>query len=312
MSNLGFHDKPAAIPVLTALAAVLALLALLALVTACGAGASQPMTTPGAGAGTSAPSGSGDAGRLPRPDHVVVVMMENHAYSSIIGDPSAAYLNSLAAQGASFTRSYAVTHPSEPNYLALFSGSTLGLGDDSCPHTYTGANLASELIAAGLSFAGYAESMPGDGFTGCTSGEYARKHNPWVDFTNVPASDNLTFADFPSNYAELPTVSFVVPNLMDDMHDGTVAQGDAWLKANINGYAQWAKTHNSELIITWDEDDNTSANQIPTIIVGADIRPGTYSEYIDHYNVLRTVEGFYGLPDLGLSAKAAPITDIFN
>ena len=313
MSSLGFHDKPAAVRVLTALAAVMALLALLALVTACGADAAQPTTTPAAAPAPS-PSGSGAAGRLPRPDHVVIVMMENHAYSSIIGDPSAGYLNSLAAQGASFTRSYAVTHPSEPNYLALFSGSTMGLADDSCPHTYTGANLASELIAAGLSFAGYAESMPGDGFTGCTSGEYARKHNPWVNFTNVPASDNLTFADFPgdSDYAELPTVSFVIPNLMDDMHDGTIAQGDAWLKANINGYAQWAKTHNSELIITWDEDDNTSANQIPTIIVGADVRPGTYSEDIDHYDVLRTVEGFYGLADLGLSAKAAPITDIFN
>ena len=311
MSSPGFHDKPAAVRVLTALAAVSALLALSALVTACGAGTSQSMTTPGATA--SAPTGSNDARRLPRPDHVVVVMMENHAYSSIIGDPSAAYLDSLAAQGASFTRSYAVAHPSEPNYLALFSGSTMGLTDDGCPHTYTGPNLASELIAAGLSFAGYAESMPGDGFTGCTSGEYARKHNPWVNFTNVPASDNLTFADFPSNnYAELPTVSFVIPNLMDDMHDGTIAQGDAWLKANVNGYAQWAKTHNSELIITWDEDDDTSANRIPTIIVGADVRPGTYGEHIDHYNVLRTLEGFYGLPDLGLSAKAAPITDIFN
>ena len=311
MSSPGFHAKPAAVRVLTALAAVSALLALSALVTACDAGTSQSMTTPGATA--SAPTGSSDAGRLPRPDHVVVVMMENHAYSSIIGDPSAAYLDSLAAQGASFTRSYAVAHPSEPNYLALFSGSTMGLTDDGCPHTYTGPNLASELIAAGLSFAGYAESMPGDGFTGCTSGEYARKHNPWVNFTNVPASDNLTFADFPSNnYAELPTVSFVIPNLMDDMHDGTIAQGDAWLKANLNGYAQWAKTHNSELIITWDEDDDTSANRIPTIIVGADVRPGTYGEHIDHYNVLRTLEGFYGLPDLGLSAKAAPITDIFN
>jgi len=117
VSSLGFHDKPAAVCALTALAAGLALLALLALVTACGAGASQPMTTPAA-APAPAPSGSGGAGRLPRPDHVVVVMMENHAYSSIIGDSSAAYLDSLAAQGASFTRSYAVTHPSEPNYLA--------------------------------------------------------------------------------------------------------------------------------------------------------------------------------------------------
>lgn len=238
--------------------------------------------------------------------------MENHSYSSIIGSSSAPYIKDLAAQGASFTHSYAVTHPSEPNYLALFSGSTAGLQDDSCPHTLNGANLASELIAAGLSFAGYAESMPHDGYTGCTAGKYARRHNPWVDFTNVPATDNRTFADFPDDYTKLPTVSFVIPNLIDDMHDGTVEQGDTWLRTHIDRYAQWAKTHNSELVITWDEDDDTSGDQIPTIIVGAHIRPGTYNETITHYNVPRTIEDFYRLPHAAQSATAGPIGDVFS
>lgn len=303
MPDSGSRIRPAA-----TLAAATVLTATLALTAACTA--TKAATAPG----TDSPAAtvSGQTSRLPRPDHVVVVMMENHPYSSIIGGTSATYINSLAAQGASFTSSFAVTHPSEPNYLALFSGSTMGLGDDSCPHTFTGPNLAAELTAAGLGFAGYSESMPQDGFTGCTSGEYARRHNPWVNFTDVPAADNRTFADFPSDYADLPTVSFVIPNLIDDMHDGTIAQGDAWLQSNINGYAQWAKAHNSELIVTWDEDDNGGANQIPTIIVGADVRPGSYSEHINHYNVLRTIEGFYQLPDLGQSAAAAPIADIFN
>ena len=149
-------------------------------------------------------------------------MMENHSYSEIIGSSSAPYINSLATGGAQFTNSFGITHPSEPNYLALFSGSTHGLTSDSCPHTYTTQNLGSELITAGLTFKGYSESMPSDGYTGCTSGAYARKHNPWVNFTsNVPAASNLTFSDFPTSYSSLPTVSFVVPNLNDDMHDGT-------------------------------------------------------------------------------------------
>ncbi len=252
------------------------------------------------------------AAGLPKPDHLVVVIEENHSYSDIIGSSSAPYINALASQGASFTQSFAITHPSEPNYLALFAGSTEGLSSDSCPHTYSTANLGSELIAAGLTFTGYSESMPSDGYTGCTSGEYARKHNPWSDFSNVPSADNRTFAAFPADYSTLPTVSVVVPNLLDDMHDGTVAQGDTWLQNNIDGYAQWAKTHNSDLIVTWDEDDSSSNNQIPTIAVGAHVKPGTYGETINHYNVLRTIEDFYNLTYAGSSSSATPITDAFT
>ncbi|HEV3173234.1 MAG TPA: alkaline phosphatase family protein [Actinocrinis sp.] len=249
---------------------------------------------------------------MPRPDHVVVVIEENHSYSDVIGNSSAPYINSLAAQGASFSSSFAITHPSEPNYLALFAGTTEGLSDDSCPHTFTDANLASELLAAGDTFTGYSESMPAAGYTGCTAGDYARKHAPWVNFTNVPAADNRTFAAFPSDFTTLPTVAVVVPNLADDMHDGTVAQGDAWLRANLDAYARWAPAHNSELIVTWDEDDNSADNQIPTLIVGADVKPGTYSETIKHYSVLRTLEDLYDLPHAGSSATAVPITDIFT
>jgi hypothetical protein len=96
------------------------------------------------------------------------------------------------------------------------------------------------------------------------------------------------------------------------MHNGTVQQGDAWLQANIRNYAQWAKTHNSLLIVTWDEDDNSANNQIPTIFVGARITPGTYSETINHYSVLRTLEDLYRLPRAGASATARPITDIWS
>jgi hypothetical protein len=250
------------------------------------------------------------AGAAPRYDHVVVVVMENHGYSQIIGHPSAPYLTSLSQQGALFTNAHGVAHPSQPNYLAIFAGSTLGIASDSCPHTFAGVdNLGAQLVGGGFSFAGYSESMPSSGYTGCSAGNYARKHNPWVNFPNVPAASNLPYSSFPTDYSTLPTVSFVVPDLISDMHDGTVATGDAWLKSNIDRYAQWAKTHNSLLILTFDEDDYSSGNQIATIFVGAQIVPRSYDEPISHYNVLATIESIYGLPLL--SKAAAPVSDVF-
>ena len=275
-------------------------------------GAAPSGGTSGAAPRAAAPTGS--AGPLPKPAHVVVVMEENHSYSDIIGSGSAPYLNQLAGEGALMTSSYGVTHPSEPNYMAIFSGSTDGLSADTCPVTSPAANLGSELLKAGDTFKGYSEGLPSAGSTTCTSGEYARKHAPWVNFSDVPSSDSLPFSSFPASgkYSSLPTVSFVIPNLEDDMHDGTVTAGDTWLKNNIDAYAQWAKSNNSLLIVTWDEDDYSENNQIPTIVVGAGVKTGKSAQNITHYSVLATLEQMYGLPRLGSSSSASPITGIWS
>jgi hypothetical protein len=242
----------------------------------------------------------------------VVVVMENHSFGDVIGSASAPYLTSLAARGADFTRSFAITHPSEPNYLALFSGSTQGVTSDDCPVTFGTPNLAAGLLSAGRTFTGYAEDLPATGSTVCTAGNYARKHVPWADFSNVPAALNKPFASWPAgDYAALPDVSFVIPNLCDDMHDCPVATGDAWLRTHVNGYLSWAMTHDSLLIVTWDEDDGSGQNQIPTIFAGQPVRPGRYSTQIDHYNVLRTIEDAFGLHHDGAAATASPITGIW-
>jgi acid phosphatase len=225
------------------------------------------------------------------------------------------------------------------------------------------------LIKKGLSFKGYAESLPAIGSEvefdppNCRGAEcvYARKHVPWISFANVPngttveTSSNLRFADFPSDYSKLPTVAFVIPNLDHDMHNGkppqSVAAGDAWLRENLDGYYQWAKTHNSLLIVTFDENDDTAnyigltnpaaravstypppnqydqlvhdiRNRIVTIFAGAHIRPGSYSEGngLTHVNILRTIEAMYGLPKSGAQQPNAAgigiadetiITDVF-
>jgi hypothetical protein len=273
-----------------------------------GSSALSASASPSSPAASSAPVAS-----LPQPAHVVVVVMENHAYQQVIGSPAAPFLNGLARRGALFTHSYAITHPSEPNYLALFSGSTQGVMSDACPVTFTAPNLASGLLAAGKTFAGYAEGLPATGSPVCSVGNYARKHVPWADFRNIPASVNQPFTSFQgADFSRLPTVSFVIPDLCNDMHDCSVATGDSWLRNHLGGFVSWAMTHDSLLIVTWDEDDGMAADQIPTIFVGQQVRPGSYSQRITHYSVLATIEAAYGLTRDGSAASTAPIDYIWQ
>lgn len=239
-------------------------------------------------------------------------MLENRGYNEIIGSSNAPYLNSLARDGVSFTAAHAITHPSQPNYIALFSGSTHGVIGDACPQTIHADNLGHQLLAAGLGFAGYAEALPHAGDPTCTAGAYARKHSPWVDFPDIPASANRPFSAFPRAYQRLPAVSFVIPDLQHDMHDGTIRQADDWLKAKLGSYARWARANNSLLVLTWDEDDKTEHNRIPTIVYGGGVRAGPSSQPIDQYSLLRTLEEAFGLPALGAARAARPITGIWG
>lgn len=268
-------------------------------------------TTSATGASSSAPATAAAPG-VPRFSHIVVVIEENHANSQIIGDSQAPYFNALGRDGVVLANSFGVAHPSEPNYLALFSGSTHGLSDDSCPHSYSGENLASQLRARGLTFAGYSESLPSTGYGGCSAGAYARKHAPWTDFPDLPGSVSKPMSAFPTDYATLPTVSFVVPDLNDDMHDGTVGQADTWLRTHLSGYVSWARSHDSLLVVTWDEDDNTPRNQIPGLLSGAHLTAGRYGGRVDHYTMLRTLETAYGLAPLGKAASRQPITSVWT
>jgi len=291
---------------------VLAAGAFLALAVA-GCASAAPSGGATASASPASPASPAPATSLPQPAHIVVVVLENHGYSQVIGSPDAPFLNQLAGRGALFTQSYAITHPSEPNYLALFSGSTQGVTSDACPVTFRVPNLAAGLLAAGKTFAGYAQDLPAPGSTVCSQGEYARKHVPWADFRNIPASLNQPFSSYPaSDLSRLPTVTFVIPNLCNDMHDCSVATGDSWLRAHLGSYATWAMTHDSLLIVTFDEDDGSGSNQISTIFAGQHVRPGRYSERITHYSVLATIEAAYGLRRDGSAAGTPPIGNIWQ
>lgn len=265
--------------------------------------------------------------------HVVVVIEENHSYNEVVGDPNMPYLNNtLIPQGALMTDSHGTTHPSEPNYLALFDGSFFGIQDDNCSNTVpaNSPNLAQALMERGKTFAIYSEDLPAQGSTTCTytppallastgdpAAGYRMKHNPYVFFQiegTLPPEGNKTFAQFPQgDFDDLPTVSFVVPDQWHDEHDGTDVLCDQWLQQNMSAYNEWAKTHNSIMITTWDENDFVAAsNQIATVITGAEVIPGQYSQTINHYNVLRTIEDFYHAAPSNNAASAAPITGIFH
>jgi acid phosphatase len=241
----------------------------------------------------------------------MVVVFENEDAGDVIGSPDAPYLTSLAGSGATLTDAHGERHPSQPNYLAMFSGSTQGLTDDSCPHSFSGPNLAGQLLDVGRTFVGWSEGLPHAGYTGCTSGKYARKHNPWVNFPALPDSTNRPYSELPTDFSALPTMSFVVPDLCNDMHDCGVAAGDDWARHHLAGYVGWAMSHNSLLVVTFDEDSGSSANHIPTFLVGPMVRPGPSNQRVDHYSLLRTLEDMYGLAPLGAAADAQPISGVW-
>jgi len=241
------------------------------------------------------------------------VVEENRAFRHVVGNHSMPYFDALMQRGALLVNYHGVTHPSLPNYLALFSGSTRGVTDDGCDYQYASANLYTELKAAGLSFASYSQGLPETGSTTCRAGDYRKQHNPGAYWSNVPAEANRRFSDFPEDYSKLPALTFVIPDQQHDMHDGSPARADAWLKANLAAYVDWAKQHDSLLIVTWDEDDGTTkSNHIATVIAGAHVQRGAYSQHADHYNLLRSIEAIFGLDPLGKSADAKPIGRIWK
>ena len=155
--------------------------------------------------------------------------------------------------------------------------------------------------------------LPAAGSTVCRADGYARKHNPWVDFPALPAETNQPFSELPDDYADLPTVSFVIPNLCHDMHDCDVATGDAWAREHLAPYADWAGTNNSLLVVTFDESEGRDPdNHIATFLVGPMVEAGATDQRIDHYSLLRTIEAMYGLDPLGEAANRDPITGIWR
>jgi phosphatidylinositol-3-phosphatase len=259
---------------------------------------------------------------LPDFTHVVLVVFENHEASSIAGSSDAPTFNALARRYARLTRYTAVAHPSLPNYLALVSGSNQGITSDCTDCIVHARSLADTLAAAGKTWKTYAEDLPYPGFTGGASGRYAKKHDPFLYFADVADSrarrDRVVpFPQLARDLAghRLPDFSLVVPNLCDDMHDCSVATGDAWLKAHVVPLLRAPALRGGVAFVVFDEGTSGTGGggRVEALALGPTVRPGsTFARATNHFGLLRTIEDAWGLPRLGYSRTGTPIGGIWR
>jgi acid phosphatase len=256
--------------------------------------------------------------------HVFVVVEENHSYSSVIGNSAMPYLNSLAKKYGLATQYYANTHPSIGNYFMMTTGQIITNNDSFCS-TVSNDNVVRHLLSAGKTWKSYAESLPSVGYLGCGSGYYAKKHNPFAYFSDVANSSVerqrlVPFTQFATDLTNqtLPEFSFIVPNLMDDAHDGSLSQADAWLKNHIAPLISSSTFQNGGLLlIVFDEsvDSDTAhgGGHVAMIAIGPKVPLGVRSSNLyQHQNLLKTVMQALGLTTFpGLASSAASMSSFF-
>jgi phosphatidylinositol-3-phosphatase len=260
---------------------------------------------------------------VPDFDHIFVIIMENHSFSQIIGSEDAPYISELASTYGLAANYTAVSHPSLPNYLALTGGDTFGVATDCTDCFQNAPNLAADrLTPASKTWRAYMESMPQPAYVG-DAYPYMQKHDPFVyyddirtnpaEFANVVPCTQL--ATDLASAASTPDFGWITPNMLDDMHDGTVAQGDTWLSQNVAALLSSPAftTRRSLLFITWDENDDSSGNQVPTLVIADGVPKGFRSDVAyTHYSLLRTIESAWNLAPLTANdAAASPMADFF-
>jgi hypothetical protein len=258
----------------------------------------------------------------PARPHVLLIMLENKGYGATLGSCAAdPYLCSLASQYLSATAWYAVSHPSLPNYLAVTSGSTQGCSSDGCPVGIGAPDLGGQLTAAGIPWEAYMESLPSACDNIAASGVYTRVHNPFVYYTdNASRCHDVPYPGSGGLISSLdgstpPDFVWISPNLDNDMHNGSVQQGDAWLKANLAPVlaSSWFTGGNATVIVTMDENDKQSApagGQVPYVVISSRAKgAGAVTTYGNLFGALRSIEEVFGLPLLG-SAQSLSNGDI--
>lgn len=248
---------------------------------------------------------------------VFIVVLENEDLEFALLQPT---LASLAARGALLRNYFAITHPSQPNYLALVAGGTYGIGNETV--TLDVPHLGDLLEARGLSWKTYAEGYPGDCFLGVSAGAYVRRHLPFLSFADVQSNPERCARIVPASQLdadlqnrELPRFALYVPDLNHDGHDTSVAAADAWLRGRFEPLlADPNFTDGLLFIVTFDEGRNPGPNRVYCVFLGAGVRAGSVSfASYDHYDLLRTIEQIFRTGSLHrLDETATVIGDIWR
>jgi len=255
---------------------------------------------------------------------VVLVLEENHGFSSVIGSSQMPYLNSLAKQNALAAQYFANTHPSIGNYFMITTGQII-TNDDAFMTTVSVDNIVRHLLTAGKTWKSYAESLPSVGYTGGDVLPYVRRHNPFSFLSDVvgtaQANNLVPFTQFAADLkaGQLPDFSFIAPNLNDDAHNGTLAQADAWLQSNIGPLlADPQFQQNGLLIIVFDEAETADATHggghVAMVAVGPQVKKGFQSSVLyQHQNLLALIASYLGIDgNIGAAAGAAPMSDLLQ
>jgi phosphatidylinositol-3-phosphatase len=288
---------------------------------------SSPPTTaspPVAPSANSPSPASASAGGLPDFPYVWIIVLENHGYADVVGAPSMPYVNGLIGRYGLAERSSGVSRPSEPNYLALFSGSTHGVHDDG-NHDIDAPTVADQIEASGRTWREYAENRPPDCFTGSSAsggrdgtGAYRRKHAPAISFDairNDPARC-ANLVDLTAFHPGDVTYSLIIPNQCHDAHDCGLDQADRWLASFVPTITDsQAFASGGLLIVTFDEDagNDPSGGHIATVVASPHVPAGFRSDQPhDHYSVLRTIEDAWGLDCLADACDATPMREFFG
>jgi phospholipase C len=262
---------------------------------------------------------------LPAFKHVFVVVEENNNYSSVIGNSSMPYLNSLANTYGLATQYYADTHPSIGNYFMLTTGKII-TNNDSFTGTVTADNVVRHLLTAGKTWKSYEESLPYAGYIQPDTGNYARRHCPLSYFSDVVNSSSeklnlVPFTEFSSDLASghLPSYSFITPNLCNDAHNCSLATADAWLKKNITPLISSSVFKDGGLlIIVFDEsgNDNThGGGRVAWVAVSPEFSKAKYksTKLYQHQNTLRLTMQGLGLSSFpGAAASASDMSEFFK
>lgn len=263
-------------------------------------------------------AGAAPAASVPALERVIVVVMENRSADQALDPLTCPFTAKFARTWTHFSESYAVTHPSQPNYLALWAGSTMNVSNDACPprgSPYEAENLGHALEAAGKTWRAYSEDLPGPGSAACRGpgGLYTRKHAPWTHFGNLEHANERSYDDLAADIAnhDLPDLAFVVPNNCHNTHDCSLSTGDAWLASELPILLS-AAGRRGLLVLTWDEDDHSGNNRILTVFAGPVVRPGNASSRrITHYTLLRTLCDGLRIAPFGEAAADSAITDVW-